>query len=142
MLWINLGNLPNANNNVLPDGSLNLHKRGSKKSPAPGLQDATYINIGIGYKFNSILSVGVGLSHRIKLHRNSNFLSHTYTIGTIYDILALGVNINYQKHDLFLVTSYGFRNRVSGFLPIEVGGGRFSGGKQNASVAISWGYLY
>lgn len=143
MLWLNLGNLPNSNNNVLPNGSLNLHKRGSKKSPGPGLNDATYINIGMGYKLNSMLSVGAGFSHRLKLPRKTrNILSHTYTLQTIYDVLSLAANLNYQKHDLFLSISYGFRNNVSGYMPIVVGGGRFTGEKQNISVSISWGYMY
>ena len=67
VLWSNFGNLPGANNNILSDGRLNLNKRGSNKSPGPGLQDATYINVGMGYKLNSMLSVGAGLSHRIRL---------------------------------------------------------------------------
>ena len=102
LLWVNLGNLPNSNNNVLSDGSLNLNKRGSNKSPGPGLQDATFINAGIGYKLNSMISCGAGYSHRIKLHRSSNFISHTYTLQTIYDILTFGANINYDKHELIL----------------------------------------
>lgn len=143
MLWSNSGNLPNSNNNILSDGRLNLNKRGSRKSPGPGLQDATFINIGIGYKFNSMLSVGAGFSHRIKLPRKrSNILSHTYTLQTIYDSLSLGANFNYKKHDLFLSISYAFRNKVSGFMPIEVGGGKFSGEKQDIALSISWGYLY
>lgn len=141
ILWMNLGNLPAANNNVLPDGTLNLHKRGSRKSPGPGLQDATFINIGLGYKVNEILSVGAGLSHRIKLHRkNSNFISHTYKLYTTYDTLSLGANITYQKHNLFLGFSYGFRNRVSGLMPTEIGGGRFVGIKEITAVSVSWGY--
>lgn len=143
VLWMNLGNLPYSNNNILPDGSLNLNKRGSKKSPGPGLRDATYVNVGIGYKLNSMLSVGAGFSHRIKLPRgSSNILSHTYTLQTIYDILSFGTNFNYQKHNLFLGISYGFRNKVLGFMPIQVGGGRFAGEKQDISVSISWGYMY
>lgn len=143
VVWSNLGSLPYANNNVLPDGSLNLHKRGSNKSPGPGLNDATYFNIGIGYQLNAMLSVGASYSHRIKLPRKSPLiLSHTYMIQTIYDIISLGANFNYQKHSLFLVTSYGFRNSVSGLMPLELGGGRFTGGKQNTSLSISWGYQY
>lgn len=143
VLWVNLGNVPYSNNNVLSNGDLNLNKRGSTESPGPGLRDATYINIGIGYQLNSILSIGVSFSHRIKSPRkSSNILSHTYTLQTIYDILSLGANFNYRKHDLFLGISYGFRNRVSGFMPIEVGGGRFAGEKQNVSLSISWGYMY
>lgn len=143
VLWSNLGGLPGSNNNVLSDGSLNLNKRGSKKSPGPGLQDATYINAGIGYKVNPMLSVGTGFSHRIKLAREStNFLSHTYILQTTYDIISLGANFNYQKHDLFLSASYGFNNRVSGLMPIEVGGGSFTAEKRITSLSISWGYLY
>lgn len=143
VLWSNLGNLPNSNNNVFSDGQLNLNKRGSKKSPGPGLQNATYINTGIGYQVNSMLSLGVGFSHRIKRNRrNSNILSHTYTLQTIYNILSIGANIKYEKHELFLVYSHGFRNRVSGFMPPVLGGGRFVGEKENTSFSLSWGYMY
>lgn len=142
VLWSNQGNLPGANNNVLPDGSLNLNKRGSSKSPGPGLQDATFINIGLGYKLHSMLAVGVGLSHRIKLRKSSNMLSHTYTQQAIYDTLSLGANFNCQKHDLFLVFSYGFRNKVSGYMPAVIGGGRFVAEKETIALSISWGYLY
>ena len=143
VLWMNLGDLPGANNNVLPNGRLNLNKRGSNKSPGPGLNDATYINLGIGYKLNSMFSVGVGFSHRIKLPRKtSNILSHTYILQTIYDTLSLGANFKYKKQDFFLVISHGFRNKVSGIMPIELGGGRFVGEKQNTSLSVSWGYVY
>lgn len=142
ILWMNLGNLPNANNNVLSDGRLNLNKRGSNKSPGPGLQDATFINMGVGYKWNAMLSFGAGYSHRIKLRKGSNFASHTYTIETIYDIISLGLDLNYRRHDLFISVSYGFRNRITGFMPAEVGGGRFAGEKQTTALSMSWGYLY
>lgn len=143
VLWSNLGNLPNSNNNVLPDGSLNLHKRGSTKSPGSGLQDATYINVGLGCKLNSILSVGGGYSHRIRLpRRSSNFLSHSYMRQAVYDLLSLGANMRYRQHDLFLSCSYGFKNNVSGRMPVELGGGRFTSAKRNAFVSLSWGYLY
>lgn len=143
VLWINLGGLPGANNNILPDGSLNLNKRGSKKSPGPGLNDATFINAGMGYQLNSVLSVGMGYSHRIKLRRkHSTILSHTYTLQTIYNILSVAANFNCQKHNLFLSFSYGFRNKVSGLMPAQLGGGRFVGEKQNISLSISWGYVY
>ncbi len=142
VLWLNLGNLPYANNLVQPDGSLNLNKRGSKKSPGPGLQDATYINIGIGYQFTARLSGGLGFSHRIKLNKNANFLSHIYKIQTVYEILSLGVYYSYQKHNLYLGFTYGFKNKVCGFLPRELGGGQFSGEKQNTSLSMSWGYSY
>ena len=143
VLWLNLGNLPYANNNVERDGSLNLHKRGSNQSPGSGLNDATFVNIGIGYQLHSRLSIGLGFSHRIKLARKSSIiLSHIYMIETIYDTLSLGLNFNYRKHNLFLGIAYGFRNKTSGFMPIEMGGGRFRGEKQNASLSVSWGYLY
>lgn len=143
VLWSNLGNLPTANNNVLPNGQLNVNKRGSKKSPGPGMQNATYINSGLGYQVNSMLSLGIGFSHRIKRNRrDSNILSHTYTLQTIYNILSLGANIKYEKHELFLVYSHGFRNKVSGFMPAVLGGGRFVGEKENNSLSLSWGYMY
>lgn len=143
VIWTNLGSLPNANNNVLPNGKLNLNKRGSNKSPGTGLQDATFINLGVGYHVNSSLSIGIGFSHRIKLQRkSSNILSHTYTLQTIYNSVALGVNFNYQKHDLFLTFSHGFKNRVSGYMPKEVGGGKFIAQKFQDSISIAWGYLY
>lgn len=143
VLWVNLGNLPGANNNVLPNGQLNLNKRGSKKSPGPGLQDATYINLGVGYQVNPILSLGISYSHRIKLKRKQPLiLSRTYILQTIYDNLAVGADIRYKKHNLFLVFSYGFRNRSSGLMPFQIGGGRFTGQKQQTSFSLSWGYLY
>lgn len=143
VLWINYGNLPNANNNVLRDGSLNLNRRGSDKSPGPGLQNATLINLGIGCQLNSMLALGVGYSHRIKNSRHSPLiLSHIYMTQTIYDILSFGANLNYHKQNLFLVVSHGFRHSVSGLMPIELGGGRFTGRKQYNSVSLSWGYQY
>lgn len=143
VLWSNLGNMPNSNNNVLPNGSLNLNKRGSSKSPGSGLNDATYINIGLGYQLNSMLSVGAGFSHRLKFPRKtSNFLSHSYARQTIYDVLTFGANFKHHKHDLFLSIAYGFKNTVSGLMPLELGGGRFTGEKQNISISISWGYMY
>lgn len=142
VLWVQLGNLPQANNNVLPDGSLNLNKRGSKKSPGPGLQNATFINVGIGYQLTKKLTGGLGFSHRISLRKTPNFLSHTYTIQTIYEILSLGVYYSHQKYNMFLGVTYGFKNKVSGFLPQELGGGEFSGEKQTISLSLSWGYLY
>jgi len=142
VLWANLGNLPNANNNILPNGKLNLNKRGSNKSPSSGLQDATFINLGIGYIVNKRLSIGMGYSHRIKLPRSSNILSHTYTFQTIYDILSLGINYNYYRHEFFLSFSSGFKNRVSGYLPKEVGGGKLVAKKCTSSLSVAWGYLY
>lgn len=142
MIWSNLGNVPAANNNILPNGKLNLNKRGSSNSPGPGQQDATFINVGVGYKWNAMLSLGASFSHRIRLHKSSNILSHTYTLQTIYDLLSFGANIKYQKHDIFLTASYGFKNRVSGHIPETLGGGHFIGERQTTSLSISWGYLY
>lgn len=143
LLWMNLGNIPSANNNVLPNGSLNRYKRGSRRSPGPGTENATYVNVGAGYKYNERLSLGVGFSHRIKRHaKEHNILSHTYRLQTIYDTLSLGANFNYEKHDLFLVLSYGCRNRVTGFMPPVLGGGRIKAERQYAALSLSWGYAY
>lgn len=143
VLWSNLGDQPGANNNILPDGQLNRNKRGSSKSPGPGLNDATFINAGLGYKMNESLSLGLGVSHRIKLTPKRNiFINHSYRSQTIYDLLSLGINYKYQKHDLFFVLSNGFQNRISGYMPIEVGGGKFSSEKKTISLALSWGYRY
>lgn len=143
VLWTDLGNLPSSNNNVLSNGELNLNKRGSNKSPGPGSQDATFINLGLGYKVNSMLSLGVGFSHRIKLpRRNSNIISHTYRIQAIFNILSFGVNFNYKKNDFFLTFSHGFKNRESGFLPKQVGGGKIVTNKHYDALSIAWGYLY
>lgn len=65
-LWSNDKKLPQANNAINSDGSLNLNKRGSNKSPGPGLQNTTYINAGLGYQFSPMLAVGIGYSHRLK----------------------------------------------------------------------------
>lgn len=143
MLWSNLGNLPGSNNNFLSDGKPNLYKRGSRKSPGPGLQDATYINLGIGYKWNEYFAVGGGLSHRIKLHsKRSNFFSHSYRLQTIYDILSLGAAFKYKKHELFLGATCGIKNRTKGIASPASGGGHFIANKQTASISLSYGYLY
>jgi long-chain fatty acid transport protein len=143
VLWTDLGNLPNSNNNVLPNGQLNLNKRGSSKSPGAGLQDATFINCGLGYKVNSMLSLGAGFSHRVKLRRKSPYIiSRSYTRQTIYNILSLGLNFKYEKHDLFLTYSHGFENRESGDMPPQIGGGKFVSKRSTDSLSIAWGYLY
>lgn len=142
VLWSNFGNLPSSNNNVLPNGQLNLNKRGSSKSPGPGQQDATFINMGLGYAINPAVAVGASLSHRIKLRRSSNFISHIYTLQTIYNILAFGTNINYEKHNLFIGLSFGFKNRITGYLPNALRGGKFTSEKSNTTLSASWGYLY
>lgn len=143
VLWTNLGSLPGANNNILKDGSLNRNKRGSNKSPGPGLQDATLINIGLGYKFDKTLSLGAGFSHRIKIPRHSsNILSHSYALQTVYNLIAFGVDYKYEKHDFFLSLSHGFKNKVSGNMPIEAGGGKFTGTRSTTSLSLAWGYLY
>lgn len=142
VLWTNLGGLPGANNNFLSNGQLNTNKRGSNKSPGPGLQDATFINVGLGYKVNSMLSFGTGLSHRIKLSRPSNILSRTYTLQTIYDAVSFGMNFSYKKFDLFLAISHGFRNRTSGYIPDELGGGKLIAKKHFDALSVALGYRY
>lgn len=142
-LWVKQSNLPKANNNILPNGHLNTNKRGSSKSPGPGLQDAIYLNMGLGYQLSSSLAIGSGYSHRFRLPRNSPFiLAHSYALQTIFDTLTFGANFNYQKHNIFLGILYGFRNKISGLMPEELGGGRFTSVKQNVSLSLSWGYQY
>lgn len=141
VLWTDFGNLPNSNNAILPNGKLNTNKRGSSKSPGLGLQDATFINLGLGYKVNSLLSLGFGLSHRIKLSRRSPYIvSHSYRQQTIYDLITLGANFNYHHHDFFLTLSHGIENHQSGYMPKEIGGGKFRSKKCYDSLSIAWGY--
>lgn len=143
VLWTHLGGLPNSNNTILPDGQLNPNKRGSNKSPGTGLQDATIINMGIGYKVNTMLSFGAGFSHRIKLPRRSRYIiSRSYVRQTTYDLLTFGANFNYQKHDFFLTLTHGFENRQSGYMPKQIGGGKFGSIKKYDSLSLAWGYLY
>lgn len=143
VLWVDLGNVPGANNTVLSNGKLNPNKRGSNKSPGPGLQDATLISLGMGYQFSPHLALGVGYSHRLKPSRHSsNFISHPYRFQTIYDFIAVGANLNLKKHDFFLIFTHGFKNKVQGHMPSIIGGGRFTTEKVNHSVTFSWGYLY
>lgn len=143
VLWTNYGNMPNSNNAILPNGKLNTHKRGSNKSPGIGLQDATFINLGLGYKVNTMLSFGAGLSHRIKLSRKSPFIiSRSYVRQTIYNLITFGVNYNYHHHDFFLTLSHGFENHQSGYMPEQLGGGKFSSTKNYNSLSMAWGYFY
>lgn len=143
VIWTDYGNLPNSNNAILPNGKLNPNKRGSNQSPGTGLQDATFINLGIGYKVNTMLSFGAGLSHRIKLHRNSPYIiSRSYMRQTIYNLVTLGVNYNYHQHDFFLTLSHGFENHQAGYMPKQLGGGRFTSNKSYNTFSIAWGYLY
>lgn len=143
VVWTNFGNLPNSNNAILSNGKLNTHKRGSDKSSSTGLQDATFINLGLGYKVNSMLSFGAGLSHRIKLSRKSPYIiSHSYRLQTIYNLVTFGVNYNYHHHDFYLTLSHGFKNHQSGSMPEEIGGGKFTSNKSFNSLSIAWGYLY
>lgn len=144
VLWTGFGSLPNSNNNILPNGKLNVNKRGSNKSPGAGLQDATFINLGLGYKVNTMLSFGAGFSHRIRLPRKSPYIiSRTYTRQTIYNLLSLGANFNYHSHDFFLTFTHGFMNRQSGDMPPEVGGGgKFISKRSINSISIAWGYLF
>lgn len=143
VLWTDLGNLPNANNSILPNGKLNTHKRGSKRSPGTGLQDATFINLGLGYQVNSMLAIGAGLSHRIRLARKSRYIiSHSYRLQTLYDIVTFGIDFKYRRHDFFLALSHGFENRESGIMPLLIGGGKFISKKSYDSLSLSWGYLF
>lgn len=143
VLWTHLGNLPNSNNTILPNGRLNLNKRGSNKSPGPGLQDATFINMGIGYKVNSMLSIGAGYSHRIKLDRDSPYIiSRNYVRQTIYNLVSLGADFKYHRHEFFISFSHGFENRQSGYMPLVIGGGKFISRKNYDAVSLAWGYLY
>ena len=142
VLWINYGDLPGANNGILPNGEINRNKHGSNNSPGPGLQNATLINAGLGYLFTKQLAMGVGFSHRIKPSKPRNILSHTYRYQTIYDLVTFGANYNYKKHDFFLTLTRGFKNKVKGSLPSEVGGGKFGTEKEIYTAFLSWGYLY
>lgn len=142
-VWTHYGNLPNANNVILSNGELNTHKRGSNKSSGSGLQDATFINMGIGYKVNAMLSFGAGFSHRIKLSRKSPYIiSHSYIRQTIYNLVTFGANYNYHHHDFFLTLSHGFKNHQSGLMPEKIGGGKFTSNRCFNSFSFAWGYLY
>ncbi len=142
-LWSNYSALPGANNSILSNGDLNLNKRGSNKSPGPGLQDAVFINTGIGYLWHEMVAVGAGYSHRFRWARNSPYiLSHSYALRTIYDILSVGSIVKWKKSELFLVYSYGFKNRVSGQMPKPLEGGCFVSENQNMTFSLSWGYKY
>jgi long-chain fatty acid transport protein len=143
VLWTAFGNLPNSNNTILPNGKLNTHKRGSNKSSGSGLQDATFINLGLGYKVNTMLSLGIGLSHRVKLARKSRYIiSHSYIRQTIYNLVTFGVNYNYHHHDFFFTLSHGFENHQSGYMPEQIGGGKFTSMRSYNSLSLAWGYLY
>lgn len=142
-LWTNFGNLPNANNAILPNGNINTNKRGSNKSSGAGLQNATIINMGLGYRANENLSFGTGLSHRIKRSRHSPYIiAHSYMRQVIYNLATLGVNFKYQKHEFFITLSHGFQNRQAGTMPQQIGGGKFVSKKNFNSLSIAWGYLY
>ncbi len=143
VLWTGFGSLLNSNNAVLPNGMVNRNRRGSDKSPGSGLQDATIINLGLGYKVNENLSLGTGLSHRIKLPRKSPYIiSRSYTRQTIYNLVTFGVNYNYHHNDFFLTVSHGFKNHQSRYMPEQIGGGKFTSNKNFNSISIAWGYLY
>lgn len=143
VVWTNFGNLPNANNTISSNGELNRNKRGSHKSPGTGLQNATFLNLGIGYKVNKSLALGLGLSHRFKHPRNSPYIiSHGYMRQVFYDLLTFGVNYNYHHHDFFLTLSHGFPNHQKGYMPAQIGGGKFTSMKHFDSLSVAWGYLY
>lgn len=142
-LWTHSGNLPNSNNAILPNGKLNTAKRGSKRCSGSGLQDATFINLGLGYKFNPLLSIGVGFSHRIKLPRKSPYIiSHSYINLTTFNQVTFGANFDYHRHNIYFTLSHGFENRQSGYLPKELKGGKFISKKCYDSFLLAWGYLY
>lgn len=143
VLWTGYGSLPNANNTLLRNGQLNTNKRGSHKSPGAGLQDATFLNIGLGYKVNSWLSFGSGYSHRFRIPRRSHLIiSHSYIRQTIYDLATLGANFNFDPHDFYITFSHGFKNRQSGYMPDQIGGGKFSSSKSTNALSLAYGYLY
>ncbi|MEI8126129.1 MAG: hypothetical protein WCG42_10275 [Parachlamydiaceae bacterium] len=143
VLWTGFGSLPNSNNTILSNGKLNPNKRGSNKSSGSGLQDATFINLGLGYKVNSMFSFGVGLSHRIKLIRKSPYIiSRSYVRQTTYNLATFGANFNYHQNDFFLTLSHGFENHQSGYMPKQLGGGKFTSQKDYNSLSLAWGYLY
>lgn len=143
MLWVNSSHLPGSDLSVLPNGEFNTHKRGSKKSPGPGLQDAILLNLGLGYQFTTQLALGMGFSHRFKNSgKNRYILSHSYRSQVIYDLITLGANFKYKKHDFYLTLTHGFNNRVEGLMPTAIGGGRFTTDKSNNTAFFSWGYLY
>lgn len=143
VVWTNSGNLPSSNNSILKNGQLNTNKRGSKKAPGSGLQDATFINFGLGYKVNKALSLGAGLSHRIKISRNSPYIiSHSYRRQVTYNLITFGVNYNYHKHDFFVTLSHGLDNHQEGYMPEQIGGGKFSSQKSFNAISLAWGYLY
>lgn len=143
VIWSNFGNIPQANNSLLSNGKVNGHKHGSNKSPGPGTNDATVINMGLGYQVSEMLSLGASLSHRIKLSRKSPLIiSHSYMTQTIYDTIILASNFNIQNHNLFISLSYGFKNHVSGLLPQDAGGGKIIHEKETLSCSFSYGYKY
>ncbi len=143
VLWTGYSSLPGANNTILSNGEINRNKRGSNKSPGPGLQDATFLNMGLGYKINSNISLGAGYSHRFRIPRRSRFIiSHSYIRQTIYDLLSAGINFSYHPHDLFFTYSHGFKNRQSGRMPEQIGGGKFSSEKSTNAISLAYGYLY
>lgn len=142
MIWVDQGNLPGANNSILPNGQINTNKRGSNKSPGPGFTDATFVNAGIGFKMNKHLSLGGGISQRLKSRFSSIFTSHSYRIQTIYTLLTLGAHLEYKEHDLFIVLSQGLKNKVTGRLPEALGSSRFTSEKETYSLSLSYGYSY
>lgn len=142
VLWTHYGDLPNSNNSISHD-QLNTNKRGSNKSPGSGLQDATFINLGLGYKVNTMLSFGLGLSHRIKRSRKSPYIiSHSYMRQVTYDLITFGTNFNYHNNDFYLTLSHGITNHQSGLMPEQLGGGKFTSIKKYDSLSFAWGYLY
>lgn len=143
VLWTGYGSLPNANNAVFADGALNTNRRGGNDSPGSGLQNATFLNLGLGYRVNTSLSFGAGLSHRFKRSRHSRYIiAHSYRRQINFNICSLGMNYNYHHNDFFVTFSHGFKNRQTGYIPERVGGGKFVSQKTFNAISLAWGYLY
>lgn len=142
VLWSNYGNLPGSNNSILPNGAINTNKRGSRKSPGPGLQDATFINMGLGYIINPNISLGTGYSYRFKIGNSPTIISHSYRLQTIYQNFVLGSHLKFGKQEMFIVFSHGLRNKVSGKIPEQLGGGRLTSVKHQMSLSVSWGRTF
>ena len=143
LLWSQLGALPNANNTLDSDGKFNLHKKGSKESSGPGLQNSTYLNMGLGYAPFTGCAFGIGFSHRFKHARHSPYLiSHGYMRQVVYDLITLGANVRSGSHDWFISLSHGLPNHQSGKMPYAIGGGKFSSVKHYDTCSLAWGYIY
>lgn len=61
---------------------------------------------------------------------------------TIYNLVSLGANFNYHRNDFYLTVSHGFENYQSGYMPKEIGGGKFNSEKCYNAISFAWGYKY